>query len=131
MEWAARAIGVFYVVGGLLLLSQSWLNWRLQWELSRVVRIRLADHVEELTTALGGAMVLLSGLALALLSTWAVAAVVAGWVIQAIYLLWASRGAWSRSAFVVRCRRQSVHAFAGFTAVTALVLCLPLLGLLR
>ena len=37
----------------------------------------------------------------------------------------------SRSAFVVRCRRQSVHAFAGFTAVTALVLCLPLLGLLR
>ncbi|QYC10195.1 hypothetical protein [Brevundimonas nasdae] len=131
MEWAARAIGVFYVVGGLLLLSQSWLNWRLQWKLSRVVRIRLADHVEELTTALGGAMVLLSGLALALLSTWAVAAFVAGWVIQAIYLLWASRGAWSRSAFVVRCRRQSVHAFAGFTAVTALVLCLPLLGLLR
>lgn len=112
-------------------MSQSWLNWRLQWELSRVVRIRLADHVEELTTALGGAMVLLSGLALALLSTWAVAAFVAGWVIQAIYLLWASRSAWSRSAFVVRCRRQSVHAFAGFTAVTALVLCLPLLGLLR
>ena len=36
-----------------------------------------------------------------------------------------------RAVLVVRCRRQSVHAFAGFTAVTALVLCLPLLGLLR
>lgn len=131
MEWAARAIGVFYVMGGLLLLGQSWLNWRLQWELSRFVRIRLAEYVEELTTALGGAMVLVSGLALAMLSTWAVAAFVAGWVVQAIYLLWVSRGAWSRSAFVVRCRRQSVHAFAGFTAVTALVLCLPLMGLLR
>ena len=102
MEWAARAIGVFYVMGGLLLLGQSWLNWRLQWELSRFVRIRLAEYVEELTTALGGAMVLVSGLALAMLSTWAVAAFVAGWVVQAIYLLWVSRGAWSRSAFVVR-----------------------------
>lgn len=131
MEWAARAIGVFYVMGGLLLLSQSWLNWRLQAELSRFVRIRLDDYVEELATALGGVMVLASGLALALLSTWAVSAFVSGWILQAIYLLWASRGAWSRSAFVVRCRRQSVHAFAGFTAVTALVLCLPLMGLLR
>ena len=87
MEWAARAIGVFYVMGGLLLLSQSWLNWRLQAELSRFVRIRLDDYVEELATALGGLMVLASGVSLALLSTWAVSAFVAGWTVQAVYLL--------------------------------------------
>lgn len=130
MEWAARAIGVFYVLGGLLLLSQSWHNWRLQRELSRFVPIRFSDYAEEVTTALGGGLVLSSGLALALLSTWAVSAFIAGWGIQAVYLLWASRGAWSRSAFVARCRRQSVHAFAGYTAATCLVLCLPLLGIL-
>ena len=37
MEWAARAIGVFYVLGGLMLLYQAWLNWRLQQALSHLV----------------------------------------------------------------------------------------------
>lgn len=131
MEWAARAIGVFYVMGGLLLLSQSWLNWRLQQAVSEVMPIRLADYLEEGVTALAGCMVLVSGLALTLLSTWAIVAFIVGWVIQASYLLWASRAAWTASSLTMACRRQSVHAFAGYTAVTGLVLCLPLLGLLR
>ena len=91
MEWAARAIGVFYVLGGLMLLYQAWLNWRLQQALSHLVSTSFNDQLADGVIALGGLMVLASGLALAALSSWAVIAFSAGWAIQAAYLLWANR----------------------------------------
>jgi len=131
MEWAARAIGVFYVLAGLMLMHQAWLNWRLQRALAGFIPISATEHVVDMVTALGGLVVLLAGLTLSLLSAWAVVAFMAGWAIQAGYLLWASRWAWPREAVSTGGRRHSVHAFAGFTAVTAFVLVLPLMGLLR
>ena len=130
MEWAARAIGVFYVLGGLMLLRQAWLNWRLHRAVSGLLPATAADHAAEAVIAVSGMLVLLAGVALTLLSAWAVVAFMLGWTIQAGYLLWASRWTWTREPIAPGSRRRSVHAFAGFTAVTALVLCLPMAGVL-
>lgn len=128
MEWAARAIGVFYVWGGLMLLYQVWLNWRLQRALSGVVAARADDQIADGVIALGGVLVLASGLALAALSVWAVIAFVAGWAIQAAYLLWANRAILDSP--LAEGRLKSVHAFAAYTGVTGLVLWLPVAGVL-
>jgi hypothetical protein len=128
MEWAARAIGVFYVLGGLMLLYQAWLNWRLQRALADVMTISFHDHVADCVIALGGVLVLASGATLAALSGWAVAAFVAGWAIQAVYLLWANRAELDDP--IASGRLKSIHAFAGYTAATGLVLWLPVAGVL-
>lgn len=130
MEWAARAIGVFYVFGGLMLVGQAWLNWRLERALAGLARPSLAERLCDGVVALGGGLVLASGLSLALLSPWAVGVFLAGWTVQAVYLLCFAR--WAREAALAtpRARRRSLHPFAGYTAVTALVLWLPALGLL-
>ncbi len=128
MEWAARAIGVFYVLGGLMLLYQAWLNWRLQQALSGLVSTSFNDQLADGVIALGGLLVFASGLALAVLSAWAVIAFSAGWAIQAAYLLWANRSNLDNPSAAGR--RRSVHAFAGYTAATAVVMLLPLTGVL-
>lgn len=131
MEWAARAIGVFYGLGGLMLLHQAWTNWRVQAALPGFLTPSPRERAADLVIALGGLFVLLSGLALALLSALAVAAFLAGWSIQAAYLLWPAHEARLRKPVARRGRRLSVDAFAAYTMVTAGVLCLPLLGVLR
>ena len=128
MEWAARAIGMFYVLGGLMLLYQAWLNWRLQRALSGLISVPTTEQVADGAIALGGVLVLASGAALAALSAWAVVAFLAGWGIQAAYLLWANRSDLNDPA--ASGRRRSVHAFAGYTAATGLVLWLPVAGVL-
>ncbi|MBN9465726.1 hypothetical protein [Brevundimonas sp.] len=128
MEWAARAIGVFYVLGGLMLLYQAWLNWRLQRALSDLIAARADEQIADGIIAVGGVLVLASGVALAALSAWAVVAFVAGWAIQAGYLLWVNRD--DLDSPLADGRLKSVHAFAGYTAATALVLLLPLTGVL-
>ena len=128
MEWAARAIGVFYVLGGLMLLYQAWLNWRLQRALSDLMSVSINDRFADGVIALGGVLVLASGVALTALSAWAVAAFLAGWAIQALYLLWANRFNLNDPAACGR--HRSVHAFAGYTVVTGLVLWLPMTGVL-
>ncbi len=128
MEWAARAIGVFYVLGGLVLLYQVWLNWRLQQALSGLVSTSFSDQLADGVIALAGLLVLASGLALTALSAWAVIAFLAGWTIQAGYLLWANRS--NLDDPPAAGRKRTVHAFAGYTAATALVLMLPLTGVL-
>ena len=130
MEWAARAIGVFYVLGGLMLLYQAWLNWRLQRALAGLVPVAPGEQVADAMIALGGVLVLTAGVALTVLSAWAVVAFLAGWTIQAAYLLWAGRWSSPRGPVALSGRRRSVHAFAGYTAVTGLVLWLPMTGVL-
>ena len=49
-------------------------------------------------------------------------------LIQAAYLLWANRS--NLDDPPAAGRRRAVHAFAGYTAATALVLLLPLTGVL-
>ncbi len=113
-----------------MLLYQAWMNWRLQRALSALWPVNLTEHLADLATGVGGLVVLASGLALALLSVWAVVAFVAGWTVQAGYLLWASRWRRPREALSHGGRRRSLDAFAIYTVATALVIGLPLTGLL-
>ncbi len=129
MEWAARAIGVFYVLGGLMLLYQAWLNWRLQRALAGLMAIPLSEYFGDGVVVLAGVLIMLSGAALAALSGWAVAAFLAGWTVQALYLLWTDKVSRIGDPEAAT-RRRSVHAFAGYTAATGLVLCLPTVGIL-
>lgn len=128
MEWAARAIGVFYVLGGLMLLYQAWLNWRLQRALASMIVVPTDGQIADGVIALGGVLVLTSGAALAALSAWAVVAFLAGWAIQAVYLLWVNRA--DLDSPLAQGRLKSVHAFAAYTGVTGLVLWLPVAGVL-
>jgi hypothetical protein len=130
MEWAARAIGVFYVLGGLMLLYQAWLNWRLQRALAGLVAIPVAEHVGDGVIVLAGVLIMLSGATLAALSGWAVIAFMAGWTVQALYLLWTDQAPRIGQPEAVSCRRRSVHAFTGYTAATGIVLWLPTVGVL-
>ncbi|WP_428060820.1 hypothetical protein [Brevundimonas sp.] len=111
-----------------MLLYQAWLNWRLQQALSGLVSTSFSDQLADGVIALGGLLVLASGLALTALSAWAVIAFLAGWTIQAAYLLWANRS--NLDDPPAAGRRRTIHAFAGYTAATALVLVLPLTGVL-
>ena len=130
MEWAARALGVFYVLGGLMLLYQAWLNWRLQRALAGLMSLPIAEQIGDGVVALAAVLILVSGAALAALSGWSVVAFMAGWTIQALYLLCAPDCRRDSRPSAVHCRRRSIHAFAGYTAVTGLVLCLPMTGVL-
>ncbi|WP_291840941.1 hypothetical protein, partial [Brevundimonas sp.] len=105
---------MFYVLGGLMLLYQAWLNWRLQRALSGLIPVSVTDQVGDGVIALGAMLVLASGAALAALSGWAVAAFLAGWTIQALYLLWNDRAVRIAEPTALSGRRRSVHAFAGY-----------------
>lgn len=130
MEWAARTIGVFYVLGGLMLVYQAWMNWRLQRALSGVLPISLTEQTADAMVGLGGVLVLLAGLALAVLSAWAVAAFLAGWSIQAGYLLWANRWFRPRDVVAFGGRRRALDAFVIYTVITGIVIWLPMAGIL-
>jgi len=130
MEWAARTIGVFYGLGGLMLLYQAWLNWRVQRALPRFLAPSPAEQAGDMVIAAGGLVVLLSGVSLALLSPLAVVAFLTGWSIQAAYLLGTPIRTRRRETLARHGRRRAVDAFAAYTMVTAGVLCLPMLGVL-
>ena len=131
MEWAVRAIGVVYLCGGLTLLAQAMLNWRLQRRMAALSLSSLTEVAADTATTLAAVVVLMSGVALLALSVWAVAAFLTGWTLQAGYLFWAGRWRGARDPIAFGGRRRSLDAFALYTLATGLVLGLPLMGLLN
>ena len=59
-----------------------------------------------------------------------VVAFMAGWTVQALYLLWTDHVSRIGEPEAVSGRRQSVYAFTGYTAATGIVLWLPTVGVL-
>ena len=134
MEWAGRIIGAFYLVGGLVVLRQAWLNWRLEQMIVAIApgaRARLGERVADAFMLGGGFLVVASGVALTLLHRWAVVAVLVCWAAQAGYLLWAQRWHAPDGPIAFQGRRQSINAFALYSAVAALVLWMNTAGVLR
>ena len=134
MEWAGRIIGAFYLVGGLVVLRQAWLNWRLEQMIVAIApdaRARLGERVADAFMLGGGFLVVASGVALMLLHRWTVVAVLACWGAQAVYLLWAQRWHAPDGPIAFQGRRQSINAFALYSAVAALVLWMNATGALR
>ena len=131
MEWALRAIGGFYVVAGGAALWQAAVNWRLERAFSVLLETPPEERAADIVLAVGAGLVLGSGVALLLLHAMAVPAFLASWLVQAGYLLWARYRLRPADPVAARGRRQTVHAFTLYTAVTCLVLWLPHAGLVR
>lgn len=131
MDWGIRALGVIFLAAGLGLMRQAWLNWRLERACRRLFASSSTERAAEGVQAANAMLVAVAGAFLAVLSPLAVVVFLMCWAVQAAYLLWAAR--WFRPTLplAARGRSRSIDAFAGFTVVTALVLCLPAVGLLR
>ncbi len=119
----AMAIGLFYAVGGLLLLR------RLPTE--AVMDRMLAALGDETATSeqhrtrfwmLGGAVIFASGLSLVALSRWTPAFFVGAALLQAGYLAWAARALPAEDEETRRGRRSVVQALLLYLAATAFVL---------
>lgn len=128
----ALAVGLFYAVGGLLLLR------RLPAE--AVMDRMLAALGDETAPAeqrrtrfwmLGGAVVFASGLSLVLLSRWAPAFFVVAALLQAGYLAWAARALPAEDEDARRGRRSVVQALLLYLVATGFVLWLNGRGVWR
>jgi len=132
MDWGIRALGVIYLAAGLGLMRQAWLNWRLERACRRLLApSSTTERTAERLQAVTAVLIAVGGAALVILSPLAVVVFLVCWGVQAAYLLWAGR--WLRPILplAARGRSRAIDAFAGFTVVTALVLCLPAIGLLK
>lgn len=130
MEWIARAVGAFYVFAGVVLIRQAILNWRMERIFGAFLETPKAEKVADVILSVMAVLVLASGLTLLALHHWAVAAFLACWVLQAAYLLWASRWYRPENEELAKLRRQTTNAFFVYTAATLFVLWAARQGLL-
>ena len=133
MEWVARALGLFYVLGGLFALRAARMNSLLDKALS-AIELNPVPAVEKVRAAGLWTSVILtpaSGLALLLLSRWAAWLFVLNLVLQAAYLVWASIWLKPEDALEEKGRRQTINAALSWTFATAAVLWWTWTGLLK
>lgn len=130
MEWAARAIGIFYLIGGLVVIHRARVNWLLD---DAVARISLSKTpVVERTVGVAmfviAGLTAISGLMLALWHSWCWLPFIVCWFAQSLYLLWAQRWYAPDDEIDLAGRRRSINALAVFSVATAGVLWLALEG---
>lgn len=116
MDWIARLLGLFYLLGGLFALRQAHANAMLDKVMAAMTPDgdSRADRIAGAWMSVGAGLTLLSGALLLLLSRWAVPAFLLCWSCQAVYLLWARRqDDYGRPA--------TVRAFVGYSAAAAAV----------
>lgn len=133
MEWVGRIVGAFYLAGGLVVLRQTWLGFRLGQmavALSPNVRSPLNERIADAFIMTGGVLVTASGVGLLLLHQWSVIAVMTCWGAQAVYLLWAQRYHAPETPTAAQGRLQTINAFALYSVVAALTLWMNATGLL-
>lgn len=124
MEWLARGIGLFYLLGGIFGLHAARMNGLMDKVLAGIT-LKPTPANEKLRAAglwTGSALTLLSGLALLLLSPWAVWLFVANLVWQAIYLALASIYLKPEDAADADGRRKTINAAILWTGATIAVL---------
>ena len=93
MDWVARFVGLFYLLGGLAVLRKAQMNALLDKALSQIT-LKPVDRAERIMGVwlyAVGALTALSGGLLLFLSRWAVVAFVACWLGHTTYLFWARR----------------------------------------
>ena len=133
MEWIARAVGAFYIVGGLFALRAARTNDLLDRALAGI-EMKPTPRAERLRAAglwVGGAMTAASGVALLLLSRWAVWLFLANLLLQALYLAVASVWLRPETELDALGRRRTVNAALFWTCATIAVLIWSRNGLLR
>ncbi len=85
MEWIIRLLGVFYVLGGVLLLRSARMEWFLNKAIEQITLKPEPDRWQVAFPIVSGVVYLAAGVALAGLSVWGLWLLGAGLMAQAIY----------------------------------------------
>lgn len=126
LGWAARAVGLFYLAGGLFTVRAGRMEAFLDTAIASIEG-RPAEPSERLrgwSMMITGALTALSGLLLLLLLKWALHAFLANAAWQAAYLAWAARALPPDSPLAAEGRRRTINAFVVWLVMTGLVLLL-------
>ena len=124
LEFAARLVGVFYALGGLVAIRAMAVSELLDRALNMITLKREPAKVVARRWLLGGGAVMTgaSGVAAALLSFWAVPLFAANLVVQAGWLAWARTAFPPEDEEEATGRRRTTNAALGYAALTLLVL---------
>lgn len=128
MDWVVRGMGLFYIVGGALLvraMAVDAMAGRLE---QLVYGQKLADRLRHYWLRVGAALTVASGIAMVLLSPLMVPIMIANAVVQGSWLVFASRYFPSEDEDDALGRNQTINAFLTFVAVTVLVIILVKTG---
>lgn len=123
LGWIARAVGLFYLAGGLLTLRAGRMEAFLDTAISRISG-EPADPAERLrgwSMIIIGGLTTISGLLLLLLLKAALYAFLANGAWQGAYLLWARGALPPGDTLAALGRRRSVNAFLVWLAMTVFV----------
>lgn len=123
LGWIARAVGLFYLVGGLFTLRAGRMEAFLDTAIASI-EARPADRAERLrgwSMMIIGALTAISGLLLLLLREAALYAFLANAAWQGAYLLWARQALPPGNPLAADGRRRTTNAFVVWLAMTALV----------
>lgn len=123
IDIAARGLGVFYAVGGLMAARAMASDLVMDRMLAALEgrRIRVADRVRSLALSVGSLLTTLAGLALAVMSEASLALFTANAAVQAVWLLFARAAFPPADADEAKGRRASINAFVGWLAATVFV----------
>lgn len=123
MEWLARALGAFYMLGGVVALKAARDNDLLDRMLAGIERAPIppAERLRSAGLWLGGVLTAGSGLALLLLSRWAVWLFLLNLAFQILHLAAASRWLRPESEAEALGRRRTINAALLWTCATIAV----------
>jgi hypothetical protein len=131
-QYAAVAIGAFYVFAGVVVLRATATDRVIDQVLAALSDPSApSEQIRSRVLGIGAFLTLASGASLMLLSPLAVVVFVANVLWQGGYLLWAERALPPEDESEARGRRQTQNAFVIYAAATAFVLWLATQGLLR
>lgn len=124
LGWIARGLGGWYVLAGFLALSAWRSNVRIEQAVARMMSPGgpTLEDIRGWTILAVGALTLVSGLLLALLSPLAPYAFLANSAVQGAYLAWAYRTLPARDPDSKRSRAASTNAVLLYISVTLFVL---------
>lgn len=124
MSWIVQAVGVFYVLAGIVVLRQMALERLLDQALAAITMrpASALDRRETQLLSLGGYLTFASGLSALTLSRWSVALFAMASLAQALYLVWAARATPPQDETERKGRRATFNAFLIYLAASAFVI---------
>jgi hypothetical protein len=132
LGWIARAVGLFYLLGGLFTIRAGRREAFLDDAIARIggEAINPVERLRRWSMMAIGLLTTASGLLLILLSKAAVYAFLANAAWQGAYLVWARRALPPDTPLAALGRRRSTNAFIVWLVLTALVMLLFQQGVL-